>query len=104
MESVARQEQMAFTLCARGFLFPRAWLLGVSLNIMAAYVRSVMQSPEEPAGRLLSPTVQEGELEGAHFGGQTADVANGDVSLTSGSAPMNRGFFQIFPYFRKQDL
>lgn len=104
MESVVRQEQMAFALYARGFLFPRAWLLGVSLNIMAAYVRSVMQSPEEPAGRLLSPTVQEGELEDAHFGEQIADVAAGDVSLTSGSALMNLGLFQIFPYFWKQDL
>lgn len=68
-ESVERREQMAFALCAGGFLFPRAWLLGASLNIMAAYARSVRQSLEEPAGRLLSPAVQEGGLEGAHFMG-----------------------------------
>ena len=58
---------MAFALCAGGFLFPRAWLLGVSLNIMVACVRPVVQSLGESAGRLLSPAVQEGGLEGAHF-------------------------------------
>lgn len=104
MESGERQEQMAFALCAGGFLFPRAWLLGASLNIMAAYARSVMQSLEEPAGRLLSPAVQEGGLKDAHFKGQTADVANGDMSLTPGSVPTNLGLIQILAYFLKQDL
>lgn len=49
-ESVERQEQMAFGLSARGILFPIAWVLGVSANIMAPCAWPVMQSLGKSAG------------------------------------------------------
>lgn len=38
MELVERWKQMAFGLCIEGILFPTAWFLGASINIMASWV------------------------------------------------------------------
>lgn len=68
-ESVERREQMAFGLCAGEFLFPTAWVLGASVNVMAPCAKSVTPSLGKPAGRLLRPPARKGQLEGAHFPG-----------------------------------
>lgn len=52
-----------------GFLFPTAWVLGVSVDIMAPCARSAVRSLESQQEECSGPTAQEGRLEGTHFKG-----------------------------------
>lgn len=87
MESVERQEQMAFGLCAGGFLFPITWVLGVFAIIMAPCAQPVMQSLRKPTG----PTAWKRQLEGAHFKGSTAGVTSRDLKFHCWLCPHESG-------------